>query len=206
MPQFLKQKFLLSLTLCIVFFAIGVILLHFGMNDIDRTDPEGYGITEGSYSSCKPYSDDGSTYVLVYTYSVDGASYSVVTDYATAFLPKHGSIRQVYYDLDDPSSSFLAGPNAAFGLIAFGVLFCLVPTIIAFGWLLKLSFIKKGHSLLELGIGLTLVISGLVSVYYISGGNSLLSVFETAGILVLIPILLIVAGVFSIGRSLSARR
>ncbi len=206
MSQFLKQKFILSLALSIAFFVIGVILLHFGINDIDRTDPEGYGITEGSYSSCKPYSNDGSTYVLVYTYSVDDVSYSVMTDYATAFIPKHGSIRQVYYDLDDPSLSFLAGPNAAFGLIAFGVLFCLVPTIIVFGWLLKLSFIKKGHSLLELCIGLTLVIAGLVSLYYISGGNSLLTAFNTAGILVLIPILLIIAGAFAIGRSLAARK
>ena len=206
MPQFLKQKFLLSLILCIVFFAVGVILLHFGMNDINRTDPDGYGITEGSYSSCKPYSNDGSTYVLVYTYSVDDVSYSVMTDYATAFIPEHGSTRQVYYALNDPSSSFLAGPNAAFGLIAFGVLFCLVPAIIVFGWLLKLSFIKKGHSLLELCIGLTLVIAGLVSLYYISGGNSLLTAISAAGIWILIPILLIIAGVFAIGRCLAVKK
>ena len=55
-------------------------------------------------------------------------------------------------------------------------------------------------------MGLTLVIAGLVSLYYISGGNSLLSAINTAGIWILIPILLIIAGVFAIGRSLAVKK
>lgn len=198
MSKDLKFKLTVLIVLVLICLPIGGYLLSRGITGITDAKTQEFAVTDGYYAGCEPYSADSSTYYLIYTYSVDGAEYQVRTDYGTAMIPKPGSVRQVRYDPASPENAALTGPDAHLGLIFGGVLFILVPLIVLWGWLLKLGIIKKGFKLLELFIGLTLMLGGIFALYFIGGGFSVVQAFETAGLLAVIPVLLILFGVLQL--------
>lgn len=134
------------------------------------------------------------TYRLTYTYFVEDIPYTVTTEYSTGAVPALGSARTVYYDPADPENAILGGVSVSSILLFGGFMFTAIPLIFilvgcsAMGWLPKTRI-----EWMDVIIGS--ITAGL-------GGGFLQFMEGGFHILMVIPWLLILAGVWLIIRGL----
>lgn len=134
--------FLILPILCLL---IGLLLLSLGIRDAVSDDTKGYQKTTGHLSDYTLTEEGGydrqrntetaDTYRLVYRYTVDGQEYELVTSYSTSFVPSRGSETAILYDPEDPAESVIGEPNQSENqLIFIGLffMFCSLPFFLPF--------------------------------------------------------------------------
>lgn len=194
---------------------IGISILGLGIYETATSNTKDYAETIGyfNYSTIaeKEHYDShknatvATTYYLTYQYAVDGEAYYVTTDSPTSFVPSFGEEIKILYDEKNPENAVVGGPaKRSNGLILFGIFFILgsLPfLVILFGNNKKTPKVDKMGILM----GSIIAIMGYGSLAVICGGFSpiiILNYIDSSFILpMLIPFLMIFAGVFAVVKS-----
>lgn len=202
-----------------LFILIGAVMIFFGLKGTWQLEREtrNYAKTTGyltdytiqaeaEYDAVKK-EHTAATYYLVYSYVAGQREYQVATDYATSILPAMGTSAEIRYSPDDPEQAVIVGPNKNAGLLFIGGLFAVIPGVML--WvMLKPVPKKKGRKIDTTGLvfGLVFAAFGYGALYMATGEYTLSGIvqfYQTSFILPLvIPPLLIVAGLFASIRSL----
>ena len=134
--------FLILPILCLL---IGLVLLSLGIRNAVANSTRGYREVTGylidytlqeagGYDSQRR-TETADTYRLVYRYNVDGQEYTLVTSYSTSFVPSRGSETEILYNPENPAESVIGGPNQSENhLIFIGLffMFCSLPFFLPF--------------------------------------------------------------------------
>lgn len=200
----------------------GVVMLGIGIYKTAADPTDDYEKTVGyfydsvlnekeHYDSVKN-ENSAATYNLIYKYTVDGKEYMITTDYSTSFVPSSGTEIAIMYNPQNPDDAIIGGPTKENNiLILLGIFFilCSIPfiAIIFFGGKGK----KEGGN--QRSIDLIGIIFGSIS--SIVGYGALCIIcgsFSPVGIIkyfassfaipIIIPLLLIAAGVFLVIKSM----
>ncbi len=211
-PLNINFKVVVSCFLVGVCLLSGIVILFFGVKDTIQLSRRvrGYTATEGYFVDCEVYRSDkeGTTYRLVYEYEVNGAPYRVSTDYGTNAIPARNSTRTVKYDPANPQNSVLSGGNRTSMMIFIGAFFVLGSTVFILAWLtLKGCFDRFRISVIGVYIGVVLTFAGAGSILLRRGETgSWPACFQSLGLWVLIPLLMIAVGLFQTVRCLLPAR
>lgn len=188
----------------------GILLIGLGIGE--KADfPKDYVETTGyfNYASLaedEHYEDDGAvsaaTYYLTYSFYVDSKEYTVTSSSVTAFIPSLNEEIPVLYDAENPENAVIGGPaKSDTSLILFGIFFILgsLPfLVIIFGNNMQS---KKFDKMLVL-MGSIVAIVGYGALAIICGSFSPVGIFRyldsSFALPLLIPILMVVAGVFGV--------
>lgn len=190
--------------------AIGMVLLVVGIRGTARYNrmTAQYQAVDGTFTDYTVYSSDrdGTTYQLIYLYTVEGETYSVATDYGTGSIPEIGSTKTVLYNPDNPEEAVLSGVNRHMLTTALGGMFTLIPLVFIMAWLSMQGYLAR-FSVDLTGLVVGLAVAGLgVGFYYLMAGSfSIVAAFSAGGFWIAIPLLMAVAGVYQIFRSLFRR-
>ena len=201
-----RIPFIISALLILIALIAGIWMLVSGIRGTmeENALKEQYETVEGNLSDYALASPGGydpvrrrhtsATYHLTYTYFVDNVPYTVTTEYSTGAVPALGSTRTVYFDPAAPENAILGGVSSNSVLLFGGFMFSAIPMIFilvgcsAMGWLPKTRI-----EWMDVIIGS--ITAGL-------GGGFLQFMEGGFHILMLIPWLLILAGVWLIIRGL----
>lgn len=163
-----------------------------------------YASTEGNLSDYTLASPGGydpvrrrhtnDTYRLTYTYFVDDYPYTVTTDYSTGNVPALGSSRTIYYDPANPENAIPGGVSGNSVLLFGGFMFTAIPMIFIMVFATAMGWMPKLH--IEL---MDIIVGGITAGL---GGGFLALMEGPFHILMLIPWLLVAAGVWLIIRGL----
>lgn len=134
--------FLILPILCLL---VGLVLLSLGIRDAVTNSTRGYRevtgyLTDYTLQESGGYdpqrrTETADTYRLVYRYTVDGQEYELVTSYSTSFVPSRGSETEILYNPENPAESVIGGPNQSENhLIFIGLffMFCSLPFFLPF--------------------------------------------------------------------------
>lgn len=209
----LKVDFNIAISVFLVFsvLIIGIGCLYFGIRDTVRLHKKtkGYLITDGYYKDYNVYnvdSDGKTTYQLNYAYVVDGIEYRVSTEYGVGLesIPKFDSTREVRYDSNDHSKAILAGTNQSHYLIYFGAFFTLGGSIFVFAALyIKGVFDKVKFNVMGTHMGIVCTMIGIGIILFQNGmTSSFIETIKTMKFWILVPILLIISGIYLTIKSL----
>ena len=201
-----KLPIIISSFLILIALAAGIWMLVTGISGIveENSLKTQYVSVEGHLSDYTLASPGGydpvrrrhtnDTYHLTYTYFVDDFPYTVTTDYSSGNVPALGTARTIYYDPASPEQAIPGGVSGNSVLLFGGFMFTAIPMIFimvgatAMGWLPKLRI-----QLMDVIIGG--ITAGL-------GGGFLALMEGPFHILMLIPWLLVAAGVWLMIRGL----
>lgn len=206
-----KWKAAIAVGLPVLAFVCGVAMLIFGITwEVQlRQATSGYDSTQGYFSDYEIYSaktgrHGSSTYRLIYSYTVDGQEYTVSTDYGSGSIPNQGSPREVWYDPQNPEESVLSGSNSHQFLILMGALFTAVPLVFLLGALTVMDILRWKHiDVLGLVIGVVFVGLAAGSLYFMIGSVPIQEFVQSmVAPFALIPLLMVIAGVWLVIRSL----
>lgn len=188
----------------------GIFLIALGIGE--KADfPKDYIETTGYFSYAtlsegEHYNDDGAvsaaTYFLTYSFFVDSKEYTVTSSSATAFVPSVNEEIPILYDAENPENAVIGGPaKSDTSLILFGIFFILgsLPfLIIIFGN--NMRSLKFDKMLVLMGSIVAIVGYGVLAI--ICGSFSPVGIFKyldsSFAFPLLIPILMVVAGVFGV--------
>ena len=223
--------FLILPILCLL---VGLVLLSLGIRDAVANSTRGYREVTGylidytlqeagGYDSQRR-TETADTYRLVYRYTVDGQEYTLVTSYSTSFVPSRGSETAILYDPEDPAESVIGGPNRSENhLIFIGLffMFCSLPFFLPF--LPKRKQEKGGKQAARrapskwAAVDWVGIVIGLFLIGISYGALAMITnSYSPAGIVryyaesfhfaLLIPLLMIAAGLLLLYRSLPFRK
>lgn len=203
-------KIIVSCFLVVSVLLIGTFCLFFGIRDTYKLNEKtkGYLTTEGYFKDYSIYTidKDETTYKLIYIYKVDEKEYTITTDYGieTKFLPEINSKREIKYDPNNPSEAILSGTNRNNFLIYFGAFFTLGGSVFVLAALyIKGVFDKLKIDIMGIYVGIVCIIIGIGIILFQNGTTSyLLGTIKSLGIWILIPVLLIVSGIWLTIKSL----
>jgi hypothetical protein len=197
--------------LLLLSFLCGLYLIFQGGTELYQryVTTQNYQETTGYFSDYDIYhsDEDDTTYRLIYTYQVDGQEYTVATDYGSGYLPKRGSESTVKYDPQQPEKAVLGGVSRGISFLFIGLLFLLVPVFMALGLLWLLGPDRPWLlPIIEIGMGAMMLFFG-AGVYYLlcNGSFSPKAGWENGGPWILIPLLMMIAGIFQVVRSIFFR-
>lgn len=212
------KKIITSVLVAISLIA-GVFFLFFGVKGSvewnNRT--KNYKETVGYYVSYRVYTTDKykpvrkhtfriynqNSYQLTYSYTVDGKEYTVSTDYGVGNLPNQGSTKKILYNPNDPEEAVVKGTNSNSIMIGVGVIFTVVPLFFIFAFLVIQGHIKIGNiNWIEVVLGLAFGAGGVGFLYMATGSFSIPEAFRVMGILMGVPLLIVVTGIFLLIRGL----
>lgn len=223
--------FLILPILCLL---VGLVLLSLGIRDAVTNSTRGYREVTGylidytlqeagGYDSQRR-TETADTYRLVYRYTVDGQEYTLVTSYSTSFVPSRGSETEILYNPENPAESVIGGPNQSENhLIFIGLffMFCSLPFFLPF--LPKRKQKKGGKQAARrapskwaavdwvgIVIGLFLIGISYGALAMISNSYSPVGIVRyyaaSFHFMLLVPLLMIAAGLLLIYRSLPFRK
>ncbi len=211
------DKFTLKISILpLLALIIGVFVLGLGVYETVTSDTKGYAETVGyfNYSTIaeKEHYDSiknkhyETTYYLTYQYAVNGEAYYVTSNYTTSFEPSYGEEIKILYDTNNPEKAVIGGPAKRNNfLMFFGIFFILgsLPFLVAlFGNHKKISKVNKAGILM----GSIIAIMGYGSLAIICGGFSpvvILNYIDSSFMLpMVIPFLMIIAGLFAVIKSI----
>lgn len=179
------------LMILIPFLLLGLAILSIGiyLTHKQKIETQDYIETTGIFIESSIYSDDedGITYALTYRYRVNNETYYITTDYGSGSVPSVGSQKTIKYNPNNPSEAIITGFNSYTLILFLGGMFTFIPLAMIMNSAFFANFV-----ILFLGI----------ITYYIIGSSSddlsLAKVFKTNGLLTLVPLLLIGAGIINI--------
>ena len=194
----------------IIVLICGIFLICLGIGE--KADfPKEYVETTGYFSHAslaedEHYEDDGAvsaaTYYLTYSFYVDSKEYTVTSSSVTAFVPSVNEEIPILYDAENPENAVIGGPaKSDTSLILFGIFFILGS--------LPFLFIIFGNNMQSLKFDKMLVLMGSIvaivgygALAIICGSFSPVGMFRyldtSFAVPLLIPILMVVAGVFGV--------
>jgi len=198
-----------------IFILSGILCLVIGYqkNNEYKEKTRKYIEIQGVYIGSKIYSEEdendnyNETYSLVYSYEVNGKVYTIDTDYGTAFIPAEGTKKTILYNPNNPKEAIIEGNSSGNFILAFGIAFIIVPLLILVGKIrVKNDKIKKIIGTIKpFLIGVLFIGAGLwVYCFMCGGGNeyTLHIAIQTAGFLIIFPILFIVVGIILVASTI----
>lgn len=203
-----NSSIVLTVLLIGVMLLIGIITLFFGIKETYslKNKTKDYSTVDGYFYNYDIYDvdEDGITYRLIYIYTVNNKEYKISTDYGTAYIPEKNSIREVKYNPNNPDEAILTGSNSSNTLIYMGIFFILVSSTFIMQALTGLGlFSKTKIDIMGTYIGFVFFIVGVGIVISQNGTtNSLIESLKSFGVLVLVPIIFIVIGIYQMIRSI----
>ncbi len=197
----------------VVVMLIGATLISCGvMSSIRNKEYTKYYVeTKGVFSGADKYSED--TYSLEYEYVVDGEKYYISTDYSTGIIPKEGTTKTIRYNPDNPEEAVIGGETTNMIFYVIGFMFFFIPLV----FIITKSNEKEENEMKRktkeklMPILIGLIFAGVGIGFYIlmcSGGDdlSLKSAWDTAGFIIVIPIIFTVLGVYVTISSILPRK
>ena len=215
-----KGAKIISLFFLTIFLLCGEWMLYLGIGESVDTNEKAknYQTTEGYLLDYNLYSEPeydavrkkqtSATYQLTYNYSVDGQEYTVTTESGTSFVPKIGTPIEIRYNPDNPQEAYVPSQSRNVGLLFGGAFFILIPLIML---LIFTGVLQKLPSrLVGIFMGLVLVLLSWLVLYMITGSFSPVGIAQyyasSFSFPLIIPILLIAAGLLLIVRNLLPSR
>lgn len=196
----------------IITLIIGIFLLVLGISETETFRAKNYIETVGyyidstladdAYYDSQKHTKVETTYHLTYCFEVDGKKYYTTTDYSTSFRPSYGEEIKILYDSQNPEKAIIGGPTMkSNSLILIGIFFILgsLPfLVIIFGN--NMQSMKFDKMLVLMGSIVAIVGYGALAM--ICGSFSPIGMFRyldtSFALPLLIPILMIFAGVFGV--------
>lgn len=201
----LKLIPVLLVSICMI---AGCFLLVTGIKDTYEMSikTKGYETIQAYFSEYDIYSQDkdGTTYQLIYQYRVNDEVYSIKTDYGSNYIPELNSIREVKYDVSNPSKALLVGTNSHNLKIFMGAFFMLG----SFTFVLAYLYIKGYFDHIKIDVvgtymAIVTILFGIgMIVIHIGTTLSLMKTIESLGLLILIPVMMIAAGGYLLYKNL----
>lgn len=175
----------------IPFLLMGIIGIIIGSYLIykDNIKSENYHIIDGKFIGSSVYSkdSDGTTYKLTYSYNVNDNEYKLSTNYGSGFIPDIGSIKSIKYNPDNPNEAMFTGLSSSIFILLAGIFTFLLTTAVIFK--------NSKYS------SIVILLSGCIF-YYIIGSEindfSLFNIIKNSGLWILIPVLFIIIGIYSL--------
>ncbi len=194
-----------STVLCVLAFIIGLILLFVGVKDAislsaktkDWFESPGYF---RDYSLVGTDKDGKPLYKLEYVYYAGGEEYFVKTEYNSGVIPNIDSQRAVLWNPENPAEAIIKGGTNTAGYIFGGLMFVLVPSIMAAISALISGKFKITQKSVDFASGAVILIIGEIFLYIIGGSLLPFAAFQSVGLIAIIPTLLSVAGIFQISK------
>ena len=141
-------------------------------------------------------------YALTYAYTVDEKDYLLLKS-----LPPANYTREIRYDPTNPENAIFVGKSGSSASLLAGLMFLLIPAIMLFGWLIVTNRIRFGAAnIFDICIGLVMAIIGYGTIYGMTGTLSILKAFKEYSFIILIPLLMITAGVYQTIKSVLKRK
>ena len=202
-PEIVVGGFLVGITLL-----IGIVCLYIRIKETYKLSKvtKGYDTINGYFADYDIYNsdEDGTTYKLIYTYEVKGKKYTVATDYGVSSIPDKNSIREVKYDPSSPNKSILSGTNDKNFIIYFGGFFTLgAIAFILVAMKIKGVFDKVKIDVVGFYFGFVIFITETDFILIQnSTTTSFIETIKSPGFWIIIPLLLIVAGLFQMIKCL----
>ncbi|MBQ8766963.1 MAG: hypothetical protein IJZ16_09170 [Clostridia bacterium] len=203
-------------TLPIITILCGIFILGLGIKETATSNTKDYTETTGYFyystlAKDEHYDADkdavsAPTYFLTYRYYVGGEEYTVTGSSPTAFVPSIDEEIKILYDVENPENAVIGGPSKrSNALIIIGIFFilCSLPfLVIIFGNNIQSLKVDKMGILM----GLIVAIVGYGALSMICGSFSPIGIFKYLDssfmLPLIIPILMIIAGVFSVIKSI----
>lgn len=205
----LKYIPVLLVSICMI---AGCYLFISGIKDLYdiSVKTKGYVTTQAYFSEYDIYSkdEDGVTYQLIYQYRVNNEVYSIKTDYGSNYIPELNSVREVRYDVNDPTRALLIGTNSNNVKIFMGAFFMLG----SFTFVLAYLYIKGYFDHIKIDVvgtymAAVCILFGIGMIVIQTGTTlSLIKTIESFGLWILVPLILILAGVYLLYKNLFLRR
>lgn len=173
---------------------------------------DNYILTEAIVSGYREVQGKGSDrhrtyYCLTYAYTVEGKIYYISDDLMIHTLPPANYTREVRYDPMNPENALLVGKSGSSASLLAGLMFLLIPAIMLFGWLIVTNRLRFGAAnVFDICIGLVMAIIGFGTIYGMTGTLSILKAFKEYSFIILIPLLMITAGVYQTIKSVLKRK
>lgn len=193
---------------------ISIPLLYKGISGAIRNHhaEESYVSTEAIVSSYQEVQGRGSkrhrtSYSLIYAYTVEGEVYYITDDLLIHTLPPAGYSREIRYDPMNPENAIFVGKSSSTASLLAGLMFLLLPAIMLFGWLIVTDRLHFGAvNIIDICIGLVMTVIGFGTIYGMTGTLSMITAFKKYSFIIIIPLLLIIAGIYQTLKSLRARK
>ncbi len=201
----MKFAKIVSTVLCVLAFAIGIFLLFIGVKDVislsaktkDWFESPGYF---REYRKIGEDNDGKPLYKLKYVYYAGGEEYFVETEYTSGVIPNLDSERLVIWNPENPADAIIKGGTATAGYIFGGLIFILVPGIMAAISAFASGKFKITQKSIDFGSGAVIFIMGEIFLYIMGGSLLPFAAFESIGPLAIIPTLLSTVGIFQMSK------
>ncbi|BCI60688.1 DUF3592 domain-containing protein [Solibaculum mannosilyticum] len=215
-----KAAKIVSLSLIVICLLCGVWMIYLGIGEsMDTSEKtQNYQTTQGYLLDYNLYSgpeydavrkrQTSATYQLTYNYNVDGQEYKVTTESGTSFVPEIGTAIEIKYNPDNPQEAYIPSQSRNVGLLFGGAFFIVIPLIML---LIFTGVLQKLPSkLVGIIMGLVLILLSWFVLYMITGSFSPVGIAQyyvsSFSFPLIIPILLIAAGLLLIVRNLLPSR
>lgn len=209
----MKKSIIAFKLLAVLSILISIPLLYKGISGAihNHQAKENYVLTEAIVSGYQEVQGKGSKrhrtyYVLTYAYTVEGEVYYFTDDLRLNSLPPANYFCEIRYDPTNPENALLVGKSGSTASLLAGLMFLLIPAIMLFGWLMVTNRLRFGAAnVFDICIGLVMAIIGFGTIYCMTGTLSILKAFKEYSFIILIPLLMITAGVYQTIKSVLKR-
>ena len=210
----MKKSIIAFKLLAVLAILISIPLLYRGVSGAMRNHyaKESYVSTEAFVSSYQEVQGKGSKrhrtyYVLTYAYTVEGEVYYFTDDLRLNSLPPANYFREIRYDPANPENALLVGKSGSAASLLAGLMFLLIPAIMLFGWLIVTDRLHiRAENIFDVSIGLVMTVIGFGTIYGMTGTLSIITAFKEYSFIILIPLLMITAGVYQTIKSVLKRK
>lgn len=209
----MKKSIIAFKLLTVLAILISIPLLYKGISRAIQNHhaEENYILTEAVVSGYQEIQGKGSDrhrtyYSLTYTYTVEGEVYYIADELMVHTLPPAGHSREIRYDPANPENALLVGKSGSTASLLAGLMFLLIPAIMFFGWLIATDRLHiRAEYIFDVSIGLVMTVIGFGTIYGMTGTLSIITAFKEYSFIIIIPLLMIIAGVYQTIKSVLKR-
>ena len=210
----MKKAIIAFKLLAVLAILISIPLLYKGISGELRNHhaEENYQSTEAIVSGYQEVQGRGSKryrtyYSLTYAYTVEEKVYYITDDLLIRTLPPAGYSREVRYDPMNPENALFVGKSGSSTSLMAGLMFLLIPAIMLFGWLIVTDRLHiKAENIFDICIGIVMIIIGFGTIYGMTGTLSIITAFKNYSLIIIIPLLMIIAGIYQTIKSVRGKK
>ena len=134
------------------------------------------------------------------------SKYYITDDLLVKSLPQANYTRDVRYDPTNPENAIFVGKSGSTASLLAGLMFLLIPAIMLFGWLIVTGRLHIGTvNIFDVCVGLVMTVIGFGTIYGMTGTLSIITAFKKYSIIIVIPLLMIIAGIYQTIKSVIKR-
>lgn len=209
----MKKAIIAFKLLAVLSILISIPLLYEGISGAIQNHhaEDSYILTEAIVSGYQEVQGKGSDrhrtyYSLTYAYTVEGEVYYIADDLMVHTLPPANYTREVRYDPMNPENALLVGKSGTSTSLLAGLMFLLIPAIMLFGWLIVTDRLHiRPENIFDVSIGLVMTVIGFGTIYGMTGTLSIITAFKEYNFIIIIPLLMIIAGIYQTIKSVIKR-